>query len=61
MNVKTEVEQQLENWKKAVINQYGQLAVCSFLNQCGGIDEKTGEEQVGFVALRLIKNVTAYG
>ncbi|MDX1749766.1 MAG: hypothetical protein R3271_05540 [Methylophaga sp.] len=49
------------NLKKAIINQDGELAVCSFLNQCGGIDEKTGEEQVGFVALRLIKNVTAYG
>lgn len=104
MNVKTEVEQQLENWKQAVIsqnienimsfyaedirafdaiaelqftgrNQYkahwqrclqmckmthfeigqldikvdGDLAVCIFLNQCGGMDEKTGEEQIGWV------------
>lgn len=104
MNVKNEVEQQLENWKKAVIsqeleqimafyaedvrafdaiaelqftnrrkykdhwqrclemctmtkfeigqldiNQDGDLAVCAFLNQCGGMDEKTGEEQVGWI------------
>ena len=27
----------------------GDLAVCFFLNQCGGIDDKTGEEQVGWV------------
>ncbi|ODN67104.1 YybH family protein [Methylophaga muralis] len=104
MNAKTEVEQQLENWKQAVLSQNlekimtyyaedvrafdaiaelqftnrskyqthwqhclqmcsmtkfeigqidikvdGDLAVCFFLNQCGGIDEKTGEEQVGWV------------
>lgn len=104
MNAKTEVEQQVENWKQAVIsqnieqimpfyaenirsfdaieelqftglsqyqahwqrclqmckmtqfeigqldiNQDGDLAVCAFLNQCGGIDEKTGEEQVGWI------------
>src|SRR5690554_2089319 len=104
MNAKTEIEQQLENWKQAVIKQNieqimgcyaedvrafdaiaelqftsrskyqahwqsclemckmtkfeigqldikvdGDLAVCFFLNQCGGIDEKTGEEQVGWV------------
>jgi ketosteroid isomerase-like protein len=104
MNIKTEVEQQVESWKQAVISQNleqimafyaedvrafdaiaelqftnrskykahwqrclgmckmtqfeigqidikvdGDLAVCFFLNQCGGIDEKTGEEQVGWV------------
>jgi ketosteroid isomerase-like protein len=31
------------------INQDGELAVCAFLNQCGGMDEKTGEEQVGWI------------
>ena len=104
MNMKTEVVQQVENWKQAVISQNieqimpfyaedirsvdaiselqfngrkqyeshwqrclqmckmthfeigqldikvdGNLAVCFFLNQCGGIDDKTGEEQVGWV------------
>lgn len=104
MNVKTEIEQQVENWKQAVISQNlekimtfyatdvrafdaiaelqftnrskyqahwqrclqmckmtqfeigqldihvdGDLAVCAFLNQCGGIDEKTGEQQVGWI------------
>jgi len=104
MNAKTEIEQQLENWKQAVLSQNlekimthyaedvrafdaiaelqftsrsqyqahwqrclemctmtkfeishidikvnGDLAVCFFLNQCGGIDDKTGEEQVGWM------------
>lgn len=104
MNIKTEVEKQVETWKQAVISQNiknimacyaedvrafdaiaelqfisrskyqahwqrclqmckmtqfeigqldihvdGELAVCAFLNQCGGMDEKTGQEQVGWV------------
>lgn len=104
MNAKTEVKQQLENRKQAVISQNikqiigcyaddvrafdaiaelqftprsnyqtywqsclemckmtkfeigqldikaaGDLAACCFLNQCGSIDEKTGEEQTGWV------------
>lgn len=104
MDTKTDIHQQLENWKQAVISQDidlimrqyddnvrafdaivalefkgrdayqthwqsclemckmtrfeidhiqieadGNLAVCSFLNHCGGIDEKTGEEQSGWV------------
>lgn len=31
------------------IHLNGDLAVCAFLNQCGGMDEKTGQEQVGWV------------
>ncbi len=31
------------------IHVNGDLAVCAFLNQCGGIDDKTGEEQVGWI------------